>query len=510
MISSIKMIRNHSFKLKSHTALKSRDMNKPKKLQDQRVICSYCGSGNPAERSRCTVCWATLQHEQTLSRDEEKEHINQVKIRRQRRKRIRFLLVAIAFVIIPSVVYLISSLGQSVPLASSTINSQSTETEWLMTQKNIWHTGFASTSKFPLIQHLNESPTLTRWVFRSEGPITTSPVFADGRVYTATGDHRLAVLDEMNGNLLWEHSFKSDVTVSSLTIAGDLIFVGTHDSMLHAIDIKKEKPRWKFGLNGQTFGSPTVQNGSIYFGSTDGHLYSLDALSGELLWRSKRIFTNRTIERVTSSPALNKGIIVFGSYDEHLHIVDATSGKDRYLLDVGKSIKGAITMKNNKAYFTTWGGAIVAVDYTKKNFPLQKHIWAIWQQLAIWELAPLPPHPPGVLWVRGGEGTVNGNLATAGNLLFIATETGNLSALNTDTGEPLWTITGLGTLRPSPIIGGTTLIQCSLEGNVYGIDIDSGKKLWEFKLDTGVFASPILVNDTLYIPTIDGSLYAFK
>ena len=105
---------------------------------------------------------------------------------------------------------------------------------------------------------------------------------------------------------------------------------------------------------------------------------------------------------------------------------------------------------------------------------------------------------------------MNGNLATAENLLFIATETGNLSALNTDTGKPLWTISGLGRLRPSPIVSGTTLIQCSLEGNVYGIDIESGKQLWNFTLDTGIFASPILVNDTLYIPTIDGSLYAFK
>ena len=254
--------------------------------EEQRVICSYCGAGNPATRSRCYTCWATLEAQPTLTREEEKRWIINEQVRQRRRKLIRrTIIVGAVALILGFIAYRIMGIGPSPSLPSSTISSQSTTGEWLMAQRDIQHTGVVPGPAF--------SPSgTTKWKFESQGPMRTNPVVADGRVYVGTGDSRLVALDEATGDVLWAHPFSHRVTSSSLTIAHELVFVGTHDRTLHALDTRTGDEKWSYVTGGQIFGSATVADGSIYFGSTDGHLYTLDARTGELLWSSRRRFTS--------------------------------------------------------------------------------------------------------------------------------------------------------------------------------------------------------------------------
>ena len=479
-------------------------MAEAREPEEQRVICFYCGSGNPATASRCYTCWATLETQPAISREEERQWVIQEQARQRRRKRIRQIAIGGAVALVLAfVAYRISGLGPPPPEPSSTIRSQSAAGEWLMAQRNIQHTGVVPGPTFA-------PKGTTKWRFESQGTLRTNPVVADGRVYVATGDDRLVALDEATGDVLWSHPFSARVTSSSLTVASEMVFVGTHDRTFYALDTRTGEQRWSYTTGGQIFGSATVENGSVYFGSTDGHLYSLDARTGKVLWSSRRRFTARAVERITSSPTVNQGIIVAGSQDHNLYILDAASGSRRYLLHVGNPINKAITVVGDRAYFTANPGLVIAADYTERNIPFQRTIWAVWQQLAIWGVAPPPSHPPGVIWVRGIEGRVDGDLATADGRLFVATGDGILSALDTATGEPLWVLEGLEPLRSSPIISGDTVVQAASDGSIYGFDAMSGNQRWRLTVGEGIVASPILVNGTLYVPTIEGSLFALQ
>ncbi|MCZ6789998.1 MAG: PQQ-binding-like beta-propeller repeat protein [Chloroflexi bacterium] len=444
-----------------------------------------------------------METQPAISREEENRWVSQEQVRRRRRKLVRLIVtVGAVALVVGFVAYRITGLGPPPPSPSSTISSQSATGEWLMAQRDIQHTG--------VVPGLAFSPNgTTRWRFESQGPMRTSPVVADGRVYVATGDNRLVALDEATGDVLWAHPFSQRVTSSSLTIAHELVFIGTHDRMLRAIDTKTGEQRWSYTTGGHIFGSATVANGSVYFGSTDGHLYSLDARTGELLWSSRRRFSSRSVERIASSPTVNQEIVIVGSQDHNLYILDAASGSRRYLLHVGNPINNAITAVGDRAFFTS-SGVVVAVDYTERNFPFQRTIWSVWQQLAIWGIASPPAHPPGVIWVRGVEGRVDGNLATAEGRIFVATGAGILSALDTETGEPLWVLEGLEPLRSSPIITGDTVVQAAADGSIYGFGAASGEQIWKVSVDEGIVASPVLANGSLYVPTIEGSLYALQ
>ena len=56
--------------------------------------------------------------------------------------------------------------------------------------------------------------------------------------------------------------------------------------------------KWKVHTGGMVIGSPAVMERSVYFGSTDGNLYAVDAESGAQRWK----FDAKS--RIPSSPAV--------------------------------------------------------------------------------------------------------------------------------------------------------------------------------------------------------------
>jgi outer membrane protein assembly factor BamB len=55
--------------------------------------------------------------------------------------------------------------------------------------------------------------------------------------------------------------------------------------------------RWKFKTRGRVYSSPAVAGGVVFVGSTDGNLYAIDAATGAERWKFA------TQGRVVSSPA---------------------------------------------------------------------------------------------------------------------------------------------------------------------------------------------------------------
>ena len=80
--------------------------------------------------------------------------------------------------------------------------------------------------------------------------------------------------------------------------------------------------KWTFKTDGPIIGSPAIANGVIYIGSTDGNVYALDQETGKQKWKFKT-FASR---QVTSSPTIANGLVYFGGFDGILYAVDAQTG----------------------------------------------------------------------------------------------------------------------------------------------------------------------------------------
>ncbi len=69
---------------------------------------------------------------------------------------------------------------------------------------------------------------------------------------------------------------------------------------------------WKFNAGARVFSDPAISGGVVYFGSGDGYLYALDAGSGQEKWKFKT-------GRGPGSPAISGGVLYFGSHDGRLY-----------------------------------------------------------------------------------------------------------------------------------------------------------------------------------------------
>lgn len=66
-----------------------------------------------------------------------------------------------------------------------------------------------------------------RWKFETKGFVESSPAFINGNIIIGSDDYSLYCLDSASGKLEWRFTTKEDKIVSSPTVVGDHILVGT-------------------------------------------------------------------------------------------------------------------------------------------------------------------------------------------------------------------------------------------------------------------------------------------
>ena len=141
-----------------------------------------------------------------------------------------------------------------------------------------------------------------KWKFPTGARVVGSPVIEDKVIYFGSDDGNVYAVDAESGQQIWKTTTRGPVPCTPAIDHGT-VYVGSYDGKFYALDAQSGAVKWKFategerrfeakGLHGrqpknQTFAdafdvflsSPAVVDGAVYFGSGDGNLYSLDANS---------------------------------------------------------------------------------------------------------------------------------------------------------------------------------------------------------------------------------------
>ena len=463
----------------------------------ERIFCPICGTGSAASSRRCSNCWASLVAQPVVSVEEEEKLLERYWGKLRKRKRITWIAISAAIAALAGWwVFNLIETRPPLPPPDSAITAVSGANEWVTAQRGNFHTGYVPGPAF-------EPAGDVAWQFQTEGQILGSPAVADGLVFVGTNDRRIVALDEESGGVVWEHPL--DIQPNSVpTVAGDFLYWGIRDGRIIALDYKTGEEVWTYKTGAAIYGAPTVVEGVLYVGSSDGGIYVLDALTGEERWK------RTTKNWVVASPSVDQGVLVFGGQDGELYMFDANNGTLRHQVDLGSGVDNSTTIVDGIAYVASRSGTLVAFDYTQKSVAFQKAVWSWWFQLWIWNVAPIPDPIPGLQWARRLRDTVVGDMATDGTRLFVNTTDGTLRALNLKKGTAEWETEGLGTLYSSPIVTGDTVVQTAVDGTVYGLDASNGEEKWRISVDGSVITSPVLAGDKLYVPTIEGRLIAVQ
>lgn len=199
-------------------------------------------------------------------------------------------------------------------------------------------------------------------------------------------------------------------------------------------ELQKPAPsKWKFHTGGMLIGSPTVSNGRIYFGSTDGNLYAVDAESGAQRWK----FDAKS--RIPSSPAISGGIVYFTAYDGSFYAVDASTGVLKWKFQTGGERRFA-------------GKHLHGVQPVSETMPDPFDCYL--SSPVVWQ---------GAVYFGSGDG--------------------NVYSLNAASGALNWQFKTGDVVHASPAIADGTLFIGSWDSFFYAIDTSTGKEKWRFKTE---------------------------
>ncbi|GAB6861058.1 PQQ-binding-like beta-propeller repeat protein [Haloplanus litoreus] len=178
-------------------------------------------------------------------------------------------------------------------------------------------------------------PDLTfAWSFSTgdaiKGPIATY----DGSAFFGSWDEHVYRVALDDGAREWAAE-TGDMVMSGPAVeaATGTVYVGSHDSRLHALDAVTGNTRWTFDTDGSIIGCPTVAGDHVLVGSYDRTCYALEKLTGEARW------TVDGVGYVTSAPTVVDGAVYFTDRASEAHL-DGGDGPTGGLYKVGPAAGG--------------------------------------------------------------------------------------------------------------------------------------------------------------------------
>ncbi|MGA3059986.1 MAG: PQQ-binding-like beta-propeller repeat protein [Candidatus Bathyarchaeia archaeon] len=133
---------------------------------------------------------------------------------------------------------------------------QSTVDWWPMFHHDLTHTGY-STSTGPLTNQ-------TLWTFAADYSVSSSPAVLGNVVYIGSDNGNLYALDAATGKYLWSYNTNGQAVVSSPAVANGEVYFSADDDNLYALNAATGTKIWTYKIGDSTFSSPAVVNGLVY------------------------------------------------------------------------------------------------------------------------------------------------------------------------------------------------------------------------------------------------------
>ncbi len=296
------------------------------------------------------------------------------------------------------------------------------------------------------------------------------------------------------GEILAEHVTGGQVWSSPVHHQG-LVFIGSDDGALWALDAGTLEPRWKIHTGGRVRSTPAVAGDSLFFASDDGFLRAA-SLSGEETWRFD--LGGRSVARIlphtqppyaydylSSSPAVHDGVVYAGSADGHLYAVDAASGRQRWRFATEAPIRSTPVVDAGTVFFAGWDHQVYAVTAAEG-----KEVWRF-----------------------DTGGIVQASPVLGDGRLYVGSRNPKVFALDRKDGSKVWEFThedGSWVESTGVYDDGTVYVGSSDALQLLAFDAASGKLRWRYRTGGWSWATPTVAGDAVYIGAISAHPYYFE
>jgi outer membrane protein assembly factor BamB len=266
---------------------------------------------------------------------------------------------------------------------------------------------------------------------------------------------------------------------SAPAVEDGVVYFGTTRGIFYALDAATGIERWRFETGGWIQSAPDIAGDLIYFGSDDDNVYALEKHTGRLIWRSELDSDVRAPVTATLDT------VYAGTQGGYLYALDARDSRRRWLYSGGEPVTGRPVLAGGKVIFSAYGGDLVALDARRGR----------------------------QVWVRPGvaSSTVS-SPAFSDGVVYTGSASGYLTAIDARNGRVRWREWLGGGALTSPVVNGRRVIAVAADGGggrLASLDARRGKTEWSEYLPAWTESSPALVGGVVYVGSKDDSLYAY-
>jgi outer membrane protein assembly factor BamB len=205
----------------------------------------------------------------------------------------------------------------------------------------------------------------------------SSPTAGDGLIYADFNDQSgLFAFDARTGKLRWRQPTYSSLHATP-AFSGGILYTVARDRVL-AVSPEDGSTRWKSpSIGGNCASTPTVVDGKVLVGTSDGTLVALSAADGSQCWRCggspgspRSPLSFSPYQGVSSpmiaTPAISGGVAYVGTAGGRLLAVDVKTGRELWHCDLGSPIVSSAAISGNAVYVATYDGTVYAFTSTSK------------------------------------------------------------------------------------------------------------------------------------------------
>jgi outer membrane protein assembly factor BamB len=326
------------------------------------------------------------------------------------------------------------------------------------------------------------------WEFEADGDVINSAA-AYGMVFLGSKDKRVYALNADSGQERWR--FEMDKAVrpqTSLVVADDVLYVFGEDRNLYAVDAQTDKMRWRFSTGENIWYSPVIANGIAYVVSKrkkEAVLFAVDVQTGQERWRFS---TDRSIK----SPVVGCGNVFFSSEDQCVHALDGKSGGQKWVFESGHKNLSRPVVTNEKVLI--YGDKdLHALDANSgallwefKDAVFSGEPKVVGDAVVLDKELTLVDLASGVEKAKLAPGQIVSVDDVKNGIIYSRCAEGTLCAFDFATGEFKWyavveTRAVIGGLRPFSWTASEEFVfaTAGISGKTYGINISNFAKRWE-------------------------------
>lgn len=338
------------------------------------------------------------------------------------------------------------------------------------------------------------SDVVEQWSFESGMPETgnldvvgvmaPSPAVADGVIYAGSTDGALYAVDAQDGAELWR---AGTGTFSSATVRDGTLYVGGAD--LVALAPSDGSVQWSVPTDRRIVGPPRVRDGTVYAASSGASgwaIRAVDADDGTVEWGTG------VAEGGVRPPAVTDDLVYVSGGDVRALSADTGHTQWTYEAATGPTtpVVAEETVYVGEAGEDEQEGAVTALDRNDGT----------------------------VRWHQSVPGPVFGAVAVADRQLYAAGGSGTdgtldggfLTAIDAADGTVVGTVEREAAVEYPPTVADGTLYVADEAGRITARNASEGVRRWTYRVEDTLRGPPVVADGRLFVVGEQNSLYALE